>query len=1399
MSTAHDEADPPVTPAKPKSDAGSHPQRIGVYEIKKKIGAGGMGAVYLALDTELKRTVALKVLPPEKAENPILVRRFKSEAQNAAQLRHENIVSVYDAGESEGYCYIALEYVEGIDVHDLVERRGVLPVSRSLDIVRQVAKALQHAHEKGIVHRDIKPSNLLIRRDGTVKLADMGLARSIDETTETGITRAGTTVGTVDYMSPEQARDSKSADFRSDVYSLGCTWYHMLTGSPPFPEGSLTNKLRAHAHSKPPDPRDKNPNVPEGIVAVLQRMMAKEPKDRYQTPKELLEELQGANVSRDAVTRKILAAVNDDDGFDMGDEEPGEHHSEGSTVEQDVAPASPKEKKPEPESNRSAKREEAPQAKRSDRKLPKREERHAPEPEEPEDEPPETESIRREPTTTRKMPGRRDEVRPDSSPSERSGEKSRTERELPPRAMPQRQATSKKAAPEPKASKPKRSLPPIFGGRGNRPAASAEPTAKPVNGGEPTKRPVLTPKGILVLALVLIACIALFSMKSITQRFGSLFQVQAPPPTVNPFDQGGVSSVPGAQQGVRSGAGGGDPEGETRTAIVDEQNPNADPNTNANQTAEAPPLPAAPDPTADPTKIPEWVEHRLAAASTGSPVVVRSGASGAGSLGSALGGLGAGGGVVELANNGPFTLRPADLKSGMVTLRAAKGVRPMVLLLPSKASETRRSLRVKGGSLELENIDFVLDGEQFPSSDPLTLIGVEEGHLFVRDCSFTMKGTRKGPTLAFELSGLPAAGDGRTRLLLEKTLVRGDGLQALKLETERLDAVVRDSLIVTGAAGLLTLPSNADTQPNGRVFRLVASTYSGQGDAFAAKGKAEPPATILVVRNSLVAAAGGDAPGALLSVDDWPGDSVREHGPFKKFEWKPQRSVIAGWKLLLKTNQADLLAAVDSPDQWNRLWKSSNTEEEIIATVWPKPVSTPLIDLPLSYWAPEAVEGSSLKTEDGHFPGAAIGPLHVPDLSRLGVGMLLASKPAGLHAFTPSRTIAVDANKQDLGKVLADREIPDGSVVEVSGFGNRTSSPIVIRKKSIQIVFRQMEGAQFVITPRVTTSAKGHEAFITIENGRLDLVHGNFVFPYSDQNVLPWFITAGNASFSLQNCEVHVPLLPQARSRGMFRWIAPAEPAVGGAGDYRHVSQVVDSLLVGSETLFNMDLGQQGLILRNTVAVSREDLFQLRSIKGAGGGSAALDLEQCTLSAGRNVFQIDVKREGNAPPPLRVFLNECAYVSPVKEASGAGPTLLVAPDPAALAHGLVEWWEEGCGYGGDYTSFVQKTGEPKPKDQPFESWTQLWGGRVQRPLVGTNGVLLKTLLPTRTTFKPQNFELLATSKANTWGVGGHPIGANVAVIDAPTPKAETKATAKPKAKAAGGANKQNPQPGSPAF
>ena len=275
----------------PPSVAG---RRLGHFELIEAIGAGGMAAVLKARDLELGRVVALKILPPEAAHDPENVTRFKQEARAAAKLDHDNVARVYFCGEDQGLHFIAFEFVEGETLRARIDRRGTLPPAECVRCLIQIAAGLGHAADRGVVHRDIKPSNVLLTPDGRAKIVDMGLARHLESgSVNGGVTHSGVTLGTFDYISPEQALDPRQADTRSDIYSLGCTFYHALTGRPPVPEGTAAKKLQAHQHGEPTDPRQINPDVPDELAAVLARMMAKNPADRYQTPADLIAHLKG--------------------------------------------------------------------------------------------------------------------------------------------------------------------------------------------------------------------------------------------------------------------------------------------------------------------------------------------------------------------------------------------------------------------------------------------------------------------------------------------------------------------------------------------------------------------------------------------------------------------------------------------------------------------------------------------------------------------------------------------------------------------------------------------------------------------------------------------------------------------------------------------------------------------------------------------------------------------------------------------------------------------------------------------------------------------------------------------------------------------------------------------------
>jgi serine/threonine-protein kinase len=251
-----------------------------------------MGAVFRAQDTRLLRTVALKVLSPGLSRDATMTERFRREAQLAAQLDHPHLARVFDVGEDLGLQFIAMEYIPGLNLRELIQREGPLPVVTVVNCACQISRALLHLAARGIVHRDLKPSNIIWTPEGVAKLVDMGLARwQTHDDAQGELTSAGTTLGTFDYIAPEQARDPRQVDARSDIYSLGCTLYHMLTGEPPYPEGTVLQKLLSHQGEEAPDPSQKNPQVPPLLATVVRRMMAKDPRNRQQTPAVLMREL----------------------------------------------------------------------------------------------------------------------------------------------------------------------------------------------------------------------------------------------------------------------------------------------------------------------------------------------------------------------------------------------------------------------------------------------------------------------------------------------------------------------------------------------------------------------------------------------------------------------------------------------------------------------------------------------------------------------------------------------------------------------------------------------------------------------------------------------------------------------------------------------------------------------------------------------------------------------------------------------------------------------------------------------------------------------------------------------------------------------------------------------------
>jgi serine/threonine protein kinase len=264
------------------------------YRILDLLGRGGMGSVFLCEHVRLRRLAAVKVLPRDKERDLAALARFEREAQAVAALNHPNIVRAYDIDHAGGRHFLAMEFIDGVDLHTLVARHGPLAPRRAAHCVRQCALGLHHAYLAGWVHRDVKPGNLLLDRRGNIKVLDLGLARIFDARRDsvTSLFDERHILGTADYISPEQAAGQSEVDVRSDVYSLGATFYFLLTGRAPFEDSAVSHKLHCHRNVDPVPVRERRPEVPDGIAAIVTRMLAKQPEDRYATPGEVAEALE---------------------------------------------------------------------------------------------------------------------------------------------------------------------------------------------------------------------------------------------------------------------------------------------------------------------------------------------------------------------------------------------------------------------------------------------------------------------------------------------------------------------------------------------------------------------------------------------------------------------------------------------------------------------------------------------------------------------------------------------------------------------------------------------------------------------------------------------------------------------------------------------------------------------------------------------------------------------------------------------------------------------------------------------------------------------------------------------------------------------------------------------------
>lgn len=1290
-----------------KKAPASDRKQLGKYEIQNLIGAGGMGAVYLARDTELNRTVALKVLPREKADNPLLVKRFKSEAQSAATLQDPHIVTIYEAGEADGYLFIALEYVQGTDVQKLIEKREVIPVKRSVDIIKQVTKALVHLHKMNIVHRDIKPSNLLITREGVVKLTDLGLARSIDDTTTTGITRDGTTVGTVDYMAPEQARDSKAADIRSDLYSLGCTWYHMLTGRPPFIEGSVTNKLQAHGSQPLPDPRDRNESVPDGVVAAMQRMAAKSPDDRYQTPSDLLEDLENPNLTRTVVAEDAIASLSDE--------------GEG-------------------------------------------------------------------------------------------------------RSRPRRPKPSSGGALPPKARKKHRD-----GDDDDKVGFSLDPLKI----------------GLVVAGIAVVVggiwFISTSLSKALTTKSFSL----------NPAAGSKGAEAEGADAAASEPARVVRPTSRKKDGEADPDDPDSgdgktfvrragsqvipkqehEPIVRRGLPDDAPPVNLGRE--SERKLIPRWVggltlpgSVESSPSAKGLTVLDVGGGSGMhADLKTALEKAPDDGAVVRLHGSGPFPVPPSAIDGlDRIVIVSGGPERPLLLLNPSPSQP---GLSISNGSLELVGVDAAFLGNRSPGPANLTLIDVRAGDLSVRDCSITLAGSRAGRTTAIQIGAPPdgrPADEYRPQVLLDRVFLRGADLEAIAIDGVGVDMAAVNSAFATGDAAVAVVrhavePTSSDEAdskpakpprvivagegkkvPAARELRFFSCTATSTLNAFTfaspPESDAAPPATSVVVMNSLFAAeAGGEQP-TLVKLTDWPREteSGDDRSVYRNLKFSIGSSAFTGWSRLvanaLGPDSANSGKTVATADEWTAAWRLPARPEQFPSDAWPQ---SPIHDF--AALAPGRLDAGTANVRavlptEGDVLGASAGDLHAPDDDLLVRAAAYAERPQLSGRLVPvnetARPIEVDLSKQDLGRVVAQGGWADGARFIATGSGIREVTPVVIKGKSLSIEFRQGDGRPLVVQPKspalksVLSGTEAPEAMFDVTGGNIQLRGGAFKIPALKSLAVPhWVLKVTDGSFAMTDCQVLGPVIELPRYRGAVAWnqtaggVSPS-PA---AGRYAQTGRFENCFVIGRGACVETDgVVGRALVFKNTVAASAGDLLIFRISEKTTPENddlhSAVEIVDCTFSATGPIFRIDGGassridgQAGGNSRPLVFFVDRTVVAPPVDFGERETVPAVFSASAALIANRRVQWWGDTNGYSDRIKRFLVNpdSGDAAPLDSAM--WKSTWGRHnVKNALTDRGDVALAADYPDRTKLTPGDFKLLETSKAGKAGPGGTPIGADVSLV-----------------------------------
>jgi serine/threonine-protein kinase len=1316
-----------------------------------------MSSVFRAVHEETGSIVAVKVLPRTLAKNVTLLQRFLREAKSAGALDHPNIVAIYDRGFDQGRHYLVLEYVEGRDLHDRVRMNGPMAPDDAVRFIREVAEGLHYAAGQGMVHRDVKPANLLMTPDGHAKIIDLGLALQTEDEDER-VTREGTTVGTVDYMAPEQARDSRQTSERSDIYSLGCTFYFLLTGSAPYPGGSLSDKLARHYKAPIPDVREHRTDVSEELSLLIRKMMEKKPERRFADYLHLIAALDKlSEPSPPRSEEPILDALIDDDDDDEIGLLPTESVTPGSKNDSgDFAPST---------------HEQFLMAEIVDD-------------DDDDDEPfPVPPATRRPPSSAsksrpRETPSKKESTRPADEFSladlaaldaaDDDGGKRRSGSRAAPSSMTVR--TSKTPS-EPKV--PASSFQAMI---------EEEADEEPVYGsGGPTRRSI----GDEVPLKTWIAAGVLIGLSLAILGFGVTTIIAMTKPAKPPEITETTPDEPVRPEPVETG------------------------NTNprlTRQTRPTPPIPTktvtAPVTTPAPTPVPvelvaagpppeeknytaDW-ESRLFPESLNRPstvtdrskIVVRRAIEAgdevqAPSLALALSRAVE---VVEIADTGPFFEDDCQISSKTRVIRAREGIRPMIRIdfTSNEIVKEQTAKVILGGTktdhLILEGLDIAVDVRDLP--DHQTALFLCQGaELTLRNCSLTVVNANDSSRVNRFSIFRVEEGVKPNRIVLERSMIRGPVRTLFDIGSARASIVFDRSIVIGDSGPLIVLEPN---EKAARTLYFHRSVIATRGPVLEITGRSPLP-LVRSLGSTFARVDGATACPMIVSKTSFSGESA------SVLDWSGEDNVFVGWSGWLGSNleASPRLAGVE---KIRTTWIGSDQTSVDSPTPWPVSVlRDDLIPVDLASFAPDR-RGTLYRIATPHprlkdLTIGSLAKLTVPELSSSMIppilspsqsptmgsstsiqpptprkGMSVAppvpnaigprakadtpkskSNPASNAPPRPPENLNLTFNvldapwSGDLGAFLAEK-IVEGTLratIQVRGSGVFAMSPIKLADGlSIGLFGDSTEGAKIPMLTFVPKPGVAGRSMIELHRG--DLAIANLGFATDGTNRPLHWIYAEDSLLGLQHCRFREPGTSTPTVGPLIAFVArsakPIAERVGplASATNRPTAHLKNCLIWTGGEAISAELGRGVVDLENCLIISGGPAITLLPQKVAAEKfEADLVMERCTIAVDKTSIHLGPWLGDPLGPsrPWLISTRRCVFPKTQTGQSGA----LLQVDPDAMARGTLFWQSSADIY--DLNRFLAPTGTQPSTIPPADlkkQWTDLWGLQHTRTDQGPN-------------------------------------------------------------------------------